>query len=59
MAPIDIVTDIIKRRKSEADDNYKNASSENDAYFTAYYQGRFEAYRDLLSDFEGFKKLFS
>ena len=57
MAPIDIVIDIIKHYKDEAEAAYNSAISENDG--TAYYQGRFEAYRDLLYDFEGFKKLFS
>lgn len=59
MAPIDIVINIIKQYKSSAEDTYKNAEHKTDVDIMAYYQGKFDACDDILSNFEEFKKLFS
>lgn len=59
MAPIDIVIDIIKQYKTRSEEAYKNCEHKNDVDIMAYYQGMFNACDELLSEFEGFKKLFS
>ena len=57
MAPIDIVIDLIKDYKSNVEDEYRN--SDHTANTTNYYHGKLNACIDLLTEFEGFKKLFS
>ena len=59
MAPIDIVIDIIKQYKARSEEAYKNCEHKNDVNIMAYYQGMFNACDEFLSEFEGFKKLFS
>ena len=59
MAPIDIVIDLIKQYKANSAEAYKNCEHKNDVDIMAYYQGMFHACDELLSEFEGFKKLFS
>ena len=59
MAPIDIVIDIIKQYKAQAEEAYKNCEHKNDVDIMAYYQGKFNTCDEILSEFEGFKKLFS
>lgn len=59
MAPIDIVIDIIKQYKANSEEAYKNCEHKNDVDIMAYYQGMFHACDDILTEFEGFKKLFS
>lgn len=51
MAPIDIIIDAIKREKQYVED-HKNDMG------LSYYQGKIDAYNGLLSEFEGYKKLF-
>lgn len=57
MAPIDIVIDLIKDYKSNAEEEYRN--SDHTADTTNYYHGKLNACVDILTEFEGFKKLFS
>ena len=52
MAPIDIVIDIIKRHMRESEENLKNM---NDSFI----EGQIDAYKGLIQEFEGFKKIFS
>lgn len=52
MAPIDIVIDVIKRHKCDAEEHKNDVG-------ISYYQGKIDAYNDLLSEFEDFKRLFS
>ena len=59
MAPIDIVIDIIKQYKANAEEAYRNCEHKNDVDMMAYYQGKFNTCDDILSEFEDFKKLFS
>ena len=59
MAPIDIVIDIIKQYKANAEEAYKNCEHKNHVDMMAYYQGKFNTCDDILSEFEDFKKLFS
>ena len=59
MAPIDIVIDIIKQYKANAEEAYRNCEHKNDVDVIAYYRGEFNACDEILSEFEGFKKLFS
>ena len=58
MAPIDIVIDIIKRNKQQClaareDSRRDNACNES------YFDGCLDTMEDLMSTFEGFKKLFN
>ena len=57
MAPIDIVIDLIKDYKSNVEEEYRN--SEHTADNINYYHGKLNACVDILTEFEGFKKLFS
>lgn len=57
MAPIDIVIDLIKDYKSNAEEEYRN--SDHTSETTNYYHGKLNACVDILTEFEGFKKLFS
>ena len=59
MAPIDIVIDIIKQYKERSEEAYKNAEVKDDACVSAYYQVKFDACDEILSEFDEFKKLFS
>ena len=59
MAPIDIVIDLIKQYKANAEEAYRNCEQRSDVDIMAYYQGKFNACDDILAEFEGFKKLFS
>ena len=59
MAPIDIVIDIIKQYKANAEESYRNCEHKNDVDMMAYYQGKFNTCDELLTEFEDFKKLFS
>ena len=59
MAPIDIVIDIIKQYKTNAEEAYRNCEHKNDVDMMAYYQGKFNTCDELLTEFEDFKKLFS
>ena len=59
MAPIDIVIDIIKQYKVNAEEAYRNCEHKNDVDMMAYYQGKFNTCDELLTEFEDFKKLFS
>ena len=59
MAPIDIVIDIIKQYKERSEEAYKNCEHKNDVDIMAYYQGKFNACDESLSEFDQFKKLFS
>ena len=59
MAPIDIVIDLIKQYKERSEEAYKNAEVKDDACVMAYYQGMLNACDEILSEFEGFKKIFS
>ena len=52
IAPIDIVIDIIKRHKREAED-------ESQALNEYYLDGQIDAYDGLIEELEGFRKLFS
>lgn len=57
MAPIDIVIDLIKDYKSNVEEEYRN--SEHTADNINYYHGKLNACVDILTEFDGFKKLFS
>ena len=59
MAPIDIVIDIIKQYKANAEEAYRNSKHKNNVNIMSYYQGKFNACDDILAEFEDFKKLFS
>lgn len=59
MAPIDIVIDIIKQYKANAEEAYRNSKHKNNVNIMSYYQGKFNACDDVLAEFEDFKKLFS
>ena len=50
-APIDIVISIIKRKMTETENRTAN--------LTDYEKGKVDAYRGLIEEFEGFKKLFN
>ena len=59
MAPIDIVIDLIKQYKERSEEAYINCKHKDDINIMTYYQGKFNACDDILSEFEEFKKLFS
>ena len=59
MAPIDIVIDLIKQYKANAEEAYKNCEHKNDVDMMAYYQGMFHACDEIMSVFGECKKLFS
>ena len=59
MAPIDIVIDIIKQYKANSEEAYTNCEHKDDINVMAYYQGKFDACDEILSEFDEFKKLFS
>lgn len=58
-APIDIVIDILKRERREAEakeDFYVKCHSHDQA---SYYKGQVDMCQGLIDQFNGFKKLFS
>ena len=59
IAPIDIDPDIIKQYKERSEEAYKNAEVKDDSCVSSYYQGKFDACDEILSEFDEFKKLFS
>ena len=59
MAPIDIVIDLIKQYKANAEEAYRNSKHKNNVNIMSYYQGKFNACDDILAESDGFKKLFS
>ena len=59
MAPIDIVIDLIKQYKANSEEAYKHCEHKHAVAVMACYQGMFHACDDILTEFEGFKKLFS
>ena len=50
-APVDIVIDIIRRRRYEVE--------KADEACMSYQQGKLDAYDGLIEELEGFKKLFN
>ena len=49
-APIDIVISILNRHKEEVERDKEEGST--------YYEGKLDTYKELIEEFEGFKKLF-